>query len=131
MIVTILFAIAFCFLEYYNQIKTVYFSLDDFEITDQQEKANVLEVIETEDYFKVVGQVLTDLKSYKMDIGIEDEKGEIQMHKTHFFRTMHQFCGLIPKKDIQGEKTIYIVYMCNNEKLLIKTDQTLGGAKSE
>ncbi len=127
LMMAILFAIGICFLEYYNQIKTIYFSLDDFEVTDREEKANVLQVSEAEDYFIIEGQVLVDLKSYKINIGIEDETGEMQMHKTHFFRPMHQFRGVIPKKDVSEEKTIYIVYMCNDEKILIKTHETVGG----
>lgn len=127
MIITILFAGGVCFLEYYNQIKIVDFSLEDFEVTDQEEKANILNVAELADYFTIEGQVLTDLKSYKINIGIEDENGNIRMHKTSFFKAMHQFRAVIPKKDVQGEKTIYIIYMCNDEKLVIKTHQTLGG----
>lgn len=126
-IMAILFAVGICFLEYYNQIKIVQFSLEDFEITDREEKANVLKVSEIEDYFTVEGQVLTDLKSYQINVGIEDEIGKIQMHKTHFFKPMHQFRAVIPKKDVQSEKIIYIVYMCNDEKILIKTHETLGG----
>lgn len=127
MMMAILFAIGICFLEYYNQTKIVHFGLDDFQITDREEKANVLKVSETGDYFTVEGQVLVDLKSYKINIGIENQAGEIQMHKTHFFRPMHQFRAVIPKKEVPEEKTIYIVYMCNDEKLLIKTHETLGG----
>lgn len=127
MIITILFAIGVCFLEYYNQIKIVDFSLEDFEVTDQEQKANILNVAELTNYFTVEGQVLTDLKSYQINIGIEDANGNIRMHKTHFFKPMHQFRAVIPKKDVQGEKTIYIIYMCNDEKLVIKTHQTLGG----
>ena len=131
LITAILFAINICFLEYYNQTKTMYFSLEQFENTDKEEVSRIVSVSENEKYFIIEGQVLTDVDNYKLDIGIENDEGQIGMHRTQFNPSMNQFYSVIPKSDVHGEKIIYIAYMCNNKNILIKTGNVIGGSNNE
>lgn len=130
-VLTILFAVLLCLLEYYNQIRVIHFDLGGFEKTELSEKTKIIDISETDNYFKVKGQIIAEIDSYKIDLALEDDVGNIGMYKTQYDKANNQFYTVIPKKYIEDEKTIYIVYMCNNENILIKTDVTLGGTIDE
>ena len=130
-VIVIIFTVLLCFLEYYNQIRVTYFSLDNFEKSDSQETIKIVEIQELENYYKIRGQINEEIITYKIDIGIENEKGKIGMHKTQYDITNNQFYTYIPKKYAIGAKTIYIVDMCNNQNVLIKTDNIIGGVANE
>lgn len=82
----VLFGIGFCFLVYYNQIRTIEFDLQEYENTNSTDKANITNVSETEKYLKIEGQVYEKIITYQIYIGLENEDGTMKMYKTRVMR---------------------------------------------
>lgn len=126
----VLFGIGFCFLMYDNQVRTIKFNLQGYKTTESTEKASITQISETEKYLKVEGQVHDNIITYQVYVGLEDEEGNMKMYKTEGCDD-NKFYTLIKKKNLEKKATINIIYMCNDQKIVIKTDQMIGEKNHE
>ncbi len=125
MLLVVLSGVLFCLLVHHNQIRTIHFQLAQFEQTDREEKASITKVSENGKYMKVEGKFSEEAGFYEIYVGIEDETGEVKGYKTQRGEE-YTFYTLIPKKSLEKSAKIDIIYACDNEKILIKTNRTIG-----
>lgn len=121
------FAILFCVLVYYNQIRTINFSLEDFQIEESEnEKAILTNISKQEEWIRIEGKYFNEVESYEIYIGIEDQNKNISMYKTEMLKDEKMFYSVIPEKKVSENSYIKIIYKCNNEKIVINTDRMVG-----
>ena len=127
LVVVVVFAILFCVIVYNNQIRTIHFSLEDFQIEEaENEKAILTNISKQEEWIRVDGKYFDELQSYEIYIGIENEEKDISMYKTELLKDEKMFYSIIPSKKVSENSYVKIIYMCNDEKIVINTERTVG-----
>lgn len=130
-ILTLLASFGICILVYYNQIRTIDFSLEDFQkMEDNHTKATITDISEQGNYLKVEGECFEEIKIYEIYIGLQENGGDLKMYKTERLEN-RKFYTLIKQKNIPEQAKISIIYQCNGEKIFIQTDRKVGEDQNE
>lgn len=125
MLFVVIFGLIFCFLVYTNQIKGSKLKVEDYEQTESTDKANITNVLQEEKYVKIEGEFYGEIKSYEIYIGMEGKDGKMRKYQTEL-QDENSFYALLESQNLNEGTNIYIVYQCDDQKILIKTDKVLG-----
>lgn len=123
----IIFSILLSGIGYYNKARSVNMVLDDYTIDETNNYAIITNVSQYKNYLKVEGRYEVKISSYKIDIALEDENGQNYIYKTELQdKDQRTFYTLINMEKVSDDLKINIVYCCDNQKILIKTNRTVG-----
>ena len=126
LVVVTIFSVLLCIAMYYNKIEKVKMDISDFEIVENDDIAIIENITTDEKYVKIYGKYLPPIKSYKIYFQIENDNGDKSIYKTQLNNQEGKFYSVIRRKDVTGGASINIIYMCDNNKKIIKTDKVVG-----
>ena len=128
LIIVIIGTLGFCFLIYIDKIIPVKLNVDNYTIIDEDsELCKIDSITESGNNYKIDGSILKDdIKIYELYISVENPKGKVKFYRTNIDVKNKTFLAIIKKNKVKQNSKISIVYMCDDDEFLIKTNNVLG-----
>lgn len=119
----------FCSVIYLNKVLPVKINLEGFEKSSEQNGLiKIDDISETGNNYRIDGSFIKpDIGKYKLYVSIDDLEGNIKYYKTQINSEDNTFFTIIRKSMIKSKSKIGVLYMCDNEKIIIETNNIIGG----
>ena len=126
--ILIIGTLGFCFLIYIDKVIPVKLNVDNYTILDEENNlCKIDSITESGNNYKIDGSILNDdIKIYELYISVENPKGKVKFYRTNIDVKNNTFLAIIKKNKVKQNSKINIVYMCDDDEFLIKTNNVLG-----
>lgn len=128
LIILIIGTLGFCCLIYIDKVIPVKLNVEDYTILgEENELCKIDSITESGNNYKIDGSILkNDIKIYEMYLSVEEPNGKVKFYRTNIDVDNKTFLAIIKKNTVEPNCKINIVYKCDDEKILIKTNNVLG-----
>ncbi len=128
LIILMIAIIGFCILIFLDKILPVNLDTKGFKTDESGELCMINNISDYGNNYKIEGKFLKDdVETYELYISVKNPNEKTKYYRTQIDKAENEFISVIRKNNINENSKLGLVYMCDEEKLLIESDKGLGG----